>query len=69
MMERKFFGLTTRSFKRKAFELARPLSVQQGRAGWKWMRNFMCRSPRLRLRKPQVTPAARASGFTNINFS
>jgi len=32
--------------------LAIPLSVQQGRAGWKWLRNLM------RLRNPQVTLAA-----------
>jgi len=72
MMERKFFRLT-RSIKRMAFELdiknglARSLSVQQGRAGWKWLRNFMCRHPRLRLRKSQVTSAARVNEFTKIN--
>ena len=71
-MERIFFWLTTRSIKRMAFDLAikiglaRPLSKQQGRAGWKWLRNFMCCHPRLRLRKPQVASAARVKGFTKI---
>jgi abortive infection bacteriophage resistance protein len=47
MMERKLFGLTTRSIKRMAFELAiknvlaHPFSVQQGTSGWKWLRNFV----------------------------
>ena len=60
MMERKFWGLK-RSVKRMAFELvtknglARPLLVLQGRAGWKWLPNCMCRHPRLGLRKPQIT--------------
>jgi len=69
MMERKFFGLTTKSIKRRAFELAiqnglvRPFPVQQGRAGWKWPRKFMCRHPRLRLHKPQATSAARVKGL------
>jgi len=49
MMERKFFGLTTESIKRRAFELAvkngvvRPFSVQKGISGWKWLCKFMCR--------------------------
>jgi len=47
MMERNFWGLTTRSFKRMTFEFAiengltRPLSVQEGRAGWKWLHNYV----------------------------
>jgi hypothetical protein len=51
-------GATARSNKRMAFELAiknslaRSLAVQQGRADWKWLRNFMYRLPRLSLRKP-----------------
>jgi len=75
MMERKYFGPTTRSIKKMAFELAienclaRSLSVRQGRAGWKWLRNFMCRHRRLRLRKPQITSAARVKGFTKINVA
>jgi len=65
MMERKLFGQTTRSNKRMAFELvmknglAHPFSIQQGTADWKWLRNFMCCHPRLRLGQPQVTTSAR----------
>jgi hypothetical protein len=65
MMERKLFGQIIRSIKRMAFELAmknglaHPFSVQQGTAGWKWLRNFMCCHFRMRLRKPQVTSSAR----------
>jgi len=75
MTERKFFGLTTRSIKTMAFELAiknglaHLFSAQQGRAGWKWMCNFMCCHPRLRLCKPQVTSAARVKGFVKENFA
>jgi len=49
--------------------LARPLSVQQGRSCWRWLRNFMCRHPRTRLRIFQVTSAARVKGFTKINVA
>jgi hypothetical protein len=75
MVERKFFGLITRDMKRLAFELAiknglaHPFSVQQGKAGWKWLRNFMCRHPQLSLRKPQATSAARVKGFTKENVA
>jgi hypothetical protein len=60
MMERKFVGLTTRSIKRKTFVLAIkngltcPLSVQEGRAGWKWLRNFM---------SPSSTEVAQAPSY------
>jgi hypothetical protein len=53
-----------------AFELAinngiaRPLLVQQGTAGWKWLRNFMCLHSRQTLRKTQFTSAARVNEFT-----
>jgi hypothetical protein len=75
MTERKFFWLTIRSIKTMAFELAiknglaRLFSVQQGRAGKKWLCNFMCCHPRLRLRKPQGTSAARVKGFTKANVA
>jgi hypothetical protein len=49
--------------------LAFPLLVQQGIAGWKWLHNFMCLHPRQKLRKPQVTSAARVNEFTKINFA
>ena len=75
LMGREFFGLTTKSIKRMAFYLATknglagPFSVQQGRAGWKWLCNFMCRHPRPRLRKPQVTSAARVKEFTKAKVA
>jgi hypothetical protein len=74
-MERKFFGLTTRSIKRMAFDLAiknglgHPLSKQQGKVSWKWLRNFMCCHPRLRLHKTEVTSATRVRGFTKIKVA
>jgi hypothetical protein len=49
--------------------LARPLLVQQERSCWKWLRNVVCRHPRLRLRISQVTSAARVKGFTNIDVA
>jgi hypothetical protein len=49
--------------------LAYPFSVQQGYAGWKWLRNFMCRHLQLSLRKPQATSAARVKGFTKKNVA
>jgi len=75
MMEREFFRLTRRSIKTMAFEvpikngLARLFSVQQVRAGDKWLCNFMCCHPQLRLREPQVTSAARVKGLTKANFA
>ena len=58
-----------------AFELAKknglacPLSVQEGRKGWKWLRNCMCRYPLPRLRIFQVTSTARVKGFTKIKVA
>jgi hypothetical protein len=74
MMEGKFFGLTTRSIKTMAFELAiknglAHLFSVQGRAGWKWMCNFMCCHPHLRLCVPQVTSAARVKRFMQANVA
>ena len=60
MMERKCCGLTTRSVKRITFELAIknglafPLLVQQGIAGWKWLRNFV---------SPSSTEVAQAPSY------
>ena len=49
--------------------LALPLLLQQRREGRKWLRNFMCRHPRLGLLKPQVILVARVKGFTKINVA
>jgi hypothetical protein len=59
LMERHFFGLTTIDIKRIAFQLAirnnlrHPFSTEEGKAGKKWLRNFLGRHPTLSLRKPQ----------------
>jgi len=45
------------------------LSVQQGRSCWRWLRNFMCRHLRTRLRIFHVTSAARVKGCTKINVA
>lgn len=49
--------------------LAHPFSVQQGNAGWKRLRNFICRHPELSLCKPQATSAARINRFTKENVA
>jgi len=75
MMELKCFGLKTRSIKRMVFDLAiknvfsRPLLLQQGKAGWKWLRKLMGRHPQLTLLNPQVTSAANVKGFTKIKVA
>jgi len=72
MMERKFFGLTTESIKRKVFELAikTVLSVhfqynREEQTGSGCVN--LCAAMRLRLRKPQATSAARAKGLAKDN--
>ena len=60
-----------------AFELAikdgfaHPFSVLrvQEREIWKGLHNFMCRHPRLKLRKHRVTSASRVQGFTKENVA
>ena len=58
-----------------AFELAindvhaHPFSAQQGRENWKGLHNFMCRHPRLRLRKPRFPSAAKVKRFTKENVA
>ena len=49
--------------------LVPPLSILQGRAGWKLLRKFMYRHPRVRSRKPQVSSAARVKEFTKQNVA
>jgi len=73
--EREVFGLRTKSIKRMVFDLAIknglacPFLVPQGRADWKGLCNFLCRHPRLKLRKPQVTSVVRVKGFTEVNVA
>jgi hypothetical protein len=75
LMERNVFGLTTKDIKRMAFQLAirnnlrHPFSTQEGKAGKKWLRNFLGRHPTLSLRKPQPVAAARIKGFTPENVA
>ena len=64
-MEEKLFGLTTDDVRELAFELAErnhakhPFNLETRKAGWDWLRGFRRRYPRLTLRKPENTSAAR----------
>lgn len=72
-MESRFYGLTAKDVKRMAFQLAEknglqhPFRKQDEAAGWKWLRSFMRRHPRLSLRKPQATSLKRITGFSKKN--
>ena len=72
-MEEKLFGLTTDDIRELAFELAErnkidhPFNKETGKAGWAWLAGFRTRYPRLSLRSPENTSAARARGFNEQN--
>ena len=72
-METRFYGLTAKDVKKMAFHLAEknglkhPFPEKNKSAGWKWLRSFMKRHPRLSLRKPQATSVKRIKGFTKEN--
>lgn len=68
-MESNLFGLTPRDIRYIAFQLAERLNLQHKfdrdtkMAGEDWFRGFMIRHPKLSLRKPEATSAARARAF------
>ena len=72
-MEERLFGLTTDDIRELAFELAQrnhiehPFNLEKKKAGWDWLRGFRRRYPRLTLRAPENTSAARARGFNPVN--
>lgn len=66
-MDRIFFGLTTESLQKLAYDFAEMNSISHsfvnGRAGRGWIEGFMRRHPELTLRTPEPTSVARAVGF------
>lgn len=67
-MEEMMYGLTTKSVRSLAYQLAERNNIkhyfnnESQMAGWHWLRSFLARN-RLSLRSPEATSAARARGF------
>lgn len=67
-MEMMLYGLTTRTIRSLAFQLAEINNIEHNfnknsqLAGWHWLRSFLQRN-KLSLRLPEATSAARARGF------
>ncbi|KAJ4429765.1 hypothetical protein ANN_21969, partial [Periplaneta americana] len=72
-MEKRFYGLSAKDVKTKAFQLAslnglkHPFSKNDEAVGWKWLHSFLRRHQELSLRKPQSTSMARIRGFNQEN--
>ncbi|XP_057671308.1 uncharacterized protein LOC130903064 [Diorhabda carinulata] len=68
-METRFFGLTSKDLRRMVFEVAEKNKIEHRfnretkMAGWKWVRGFLKRNPRISLRSPESTSLARAQAF------
>lgn len=73
-METRFFGLTSKDLRRMVFEVAEKNQIQHGfnrekkLAGWKWVRGFLKRNPRISMRSPESTSLARAQAFNKPNI-
>lgn len=73
-MEGMLFGLTTRSLRSLAYQLATKnhlahhFNDTQKMAGWDWLRSFLKRN-KLSLRLPEATSAVRARGFNKESVS
>ena len=69
-MEERLFGLTKDDVRSMAFQLAELNGLPHNRtsrmAGHDWFYGFLDRHPRVSLRKPEATSAARARGFNRI---
>jgi hypothetical protein len=69
-MERKFFCLTMADVMRLAYQLAVRNGVKNqfckknGRAGMKWLKNFLLSHLQISVRTPEVFSLSRARGFT-----
>ena len=69
--ENMFFGVTRKELMKLAYEVAEKNDIPHGfnrvskMAGKTWYRKFMLRHPEIRLRQPEATSVARASGFNN----
>ena len=70
-MEEQLFGFTGKDVKEMAFQLAEknnlthPFTNQE--TGQDWLLGFLKRHPKLSLRTPEATSAARARGFNRNN--
>jgi len=70
LMEKKFFVLTMADVMRLAYQLAIRNEIQNRfckrneKAGRKWLKNFLCRHPRISVRTPEGLSLSRARGFT-----
>ncbi|XP_056648647.1 uncharacterized protein LOC130453078 [Diorhabda sublineata] len=73
-METRFFGLTSKDLRRMVFEVAEKNKIEHRfnretkMAGWKWVRGFLKRNPRISLRSPESTSLARAQAFNKPNI-
>ncbi|XP_057671328.1 uncharacterized protein LOC130903084 [Diorhabda carinulata] len=73
-METRFFGLTSKYLRRMVFEVAEKNKIEHRfnretkMAGWKWVRGFLKRNPRISLRSPESTSLARAQAFNKPNI-
>ncbi|XP_069698836.1 uncharacterized protein [Periplaneta americana] len=71
-LEKMFYGLTQRSVMQLAYEIAEKnklatrFNKETKSAGKEWFSGFMKRHPELRLRQPEATSLARASGFNRV---
>lgn len=74
-MESRLFGFSKQEVCNLAFELAQRLgikhsfSLEKKEAGRDWFDGFIKRHPKLSLRKPEKTSAARALGFNKKNVT
>ncbi|XP_051158509.1 uncharacterized protein LOC127279895 [Leptopilina boulardi] len=74
-MEERMYGLTAEEIRKLAFQLSvkskikHPFNSDKEIAGPDWFQNFMKRHPKLSLRKPEPTSAARASGFNKADVT
>ena len=70
LMERKFFGLTMADVMRLAYQRAVRNEIKNrfcktdGKAGRKWLKNFLRRHPQISVRTSEVLSFSNASGFT-----
>lgn len=75
MMEEKFYGLRSSDIRRLAWQLAlrnnlkHPFSEDSGKAGKKWLKNFLRRHPTITFRKPQAISISRVKGFCKENVN
>ena len=68
LMERKFFGLTVKDVMHLTYQLAvrngikNKFYMRNEKAGRKWLKNFLCRHPKISVRTPEGL--SRARGFS-----